>query len=323
LDTIGHSGQMVASQLSHFQTLSIPDRTSAQPCAHFRKRCPGLQFRADPSIIVKTLRLMDFPRLFVFLAVLLTVPLLTSCDVDSDSAREQLANMRVQYSEADFLKRVQQGDVLVVNLFLAAGMDPNVAEEGKTGLMLAAANGYTTIARALVSRGAKTNTSDFAGRTPLMMAAMNGDIDTMKLLLSEGANLEAQDNYGCTVLMIAAAEGQTGTVEFLLTKRTNMKARDKGGRTALIWAAMRGRTNTAEVLIGNGDDMNAQDKNGCTALIMAAWEGYAETAWVLYKNGADPNLKDTKYQRTATMWAKAGNHPKVAEMLAPLEKPAE
>jgi chemotaxis protein CheX len=32
LDTIGHSGQMVASQLSHFQTLSIPDRTSAQPC---------------------------------------------------------------------------------------------------------------------------------------------------------------------------------------------------------------------------------------------------------------------------------------------------
>lgn len=266
---------------------------------------------------------MDSLRHLSALVVLLAVPFLASCEIDRDVAREQLANMRIPYTESAFITHARQGDTVAINLFLAAGMDPNVTDEGKTALMLATANGFTAIAGTLLQHGAEIDVQDFSGRTPLMMAAMSGDVDTLKLLIAGGADLEAKDKYGCTALMIAAAEGQTGTVELLLTKRANMKARDKGGRTPLLWAAMKGRTLTAEALIAKGDDMNAQDTNGCTPLILAAWQGYGETAMTLCRNGADPNIKDTKYKRTAAMWARSGNHPQLAEMLAPLEKPSE
>jgi hypothetical protein len=47
---------MVASQLSHFQTLSIPDRTSAQPCPFEASSRIGLKSARE-----RPLRAMSFP----------------------------------------------------------------------------------------------------------------------------------------------------------------------------------------------------------------------------------------------------------------------
>ena len=51
---------------------------------------------------------MALLRHFAWLCLLGSVPFLTSCDVDRDTAREQLANMRVPYTESDFLKHVKK-----------------------------------------------------------------------------------------------------------------------------------------------------------------------------------------------------------------------
>ena len=51
------------------------------------------------------------------------------------------------------------------------------------------------------------NTGDNDGRTPLMLAAANGQSETVKLLMEKGANLDLKDGNGKTAEMIAGEHG--------------------------------------------------------------------------------------------------------------------
>src|SRR5262245_51974702 len=65
------------------------------------------------------------------LLVLALVPL--ACSSSKERARHKLADMNITYDQETFVDRAKAGDSVVVEQFLAAGMNPNgMNKEGKT-----------------------------------------------------------------------------------------------------------------------------------------------------------------------------------------------
>jgi len=111
----------------------------------------------------------------VFLALLIPV---TASGQNPEAASKKLENRNIPWGADEFIDRARQGDTGVVELFLAAGMDPNVKDkDGRTALMWAAANGYPTIVRALLAAGADVKTKDKFGMTAIMKAAQIRYVD--------------------------------------------------------------------------------------------------------------------------------------------------
>src|SRR5579859_6038151 len=79
-------------------------------------------------------------------------------------------------------------------------------EDGKTGLMLAAAGGHNTTVTFLLDAGAIIGEWDRGGETALTLAAANGHETVVNLLLESGVEVD-QNGNGNTALMSAAAHG--------------------------------------------------------------------------------------------------------------------
>ena len=70
-------------------------------------------------------------RCVKYAAVCLVILALMACGNPQEEARIKLGQMNVKYNEDTFADRAKDGDVLVVKLFLEAGMSPNVTEKDK------------------------------------------------------------------------------------------------------------------------------------------------------------------------------------------------
>jgi len=173
------------------------------------------------------------------------------------AAREELKQLNIAYNSLELIKAATRGDVHTVELFLDAGMNPNV-------------------------------TSNKAGREPALWHAANNErIEVMELLLDRGADLDAKYNSGYTVLMKAAFNGSAEVLEFLLKRGADPNLRNEFGRTPLMLAAGLGGTEVVRLLLDRGVDVNAMDENGKTALMYAAKEGRTEVVQLLKQAGAE------------------------------------
>jgi len=75
-----------------------------------------------------------------------------------EAARKSLGQLGVEYSRDSFVKQAGEGDTIAVQLFLAAGMDPNsYSHDSNTALVAAASYGFTETAQALLAGGADIN----------------------------------------------------------------------------------------------------------------------------------------------------------------------
>src|SRR6188768_3496013 len=75
-----------------------------------------------------------------------------------EEARLKLASLGVPYSPDEFVEQAASGDLTLVKLFLAAGMDPNTilhGEGGPTALFLAVRENRPDVVEALLKAGAK------------------------------------------------------------------------------------------------------------------------------------------------------------------------
>jgi hypothetical protein len=165
------------------------------------------------------------------------------------AARERLSEKNIPYSEAAFARAVDAGDTEAVELFLAAGMSPDVRDgTGVTALIGAAARGRNDISRKLLRRGADVNARDANGRTALMQSAAGGHQETADVLLAAGADVNLRDNSGQTALIRAAARGHADLVRKLLGRGARPDVKDRGGRDALAWAVANDRSDVVDVL---------------------------------------------------------------------------
>jgi hypothetical protein len=168
---------------------------------------------------------------------------------DQLAARAKLARKNIPYSEAAFTRVVEEGDTGAVDLFLAAGMSPDVKDSaGRTALISAASRGSNNISQRLLSKGADVNARDGGGATALMESASRGHKETTKVLLEKGADVNLIDNSGRTALIRAAAQGHSEMVRVLINKGARMDVKDRDGRDALTWAEINNKSDVIDLL---------------------------------------------------------------------------
>ncbi|MBL1264185.1 ankyrin repeat domain-containing protein [Methylomicrobium sp. RS1] len=98
---------------------------------------------------------------------------------DPVTARKDLKEMGVDYTEQQFAKSAGEGDMTAVNLFLEAGMDVNAG--GGAALGLAAGRGQLEMVKLLLSKGAKPTANS------LQFARTRGHAEIEKILVEAGA----------------------------------------------------------------------------------------------------------------------------------------
>ena len=167
---------------------------------------------------------------------------------------------------------------------------------GMSALHLAARQGYSDVAAALLDAGADVNQRSTGDQsTPLLVAIINGNFDLAKQLLDRGANPNlAQSNNGVTPLYAALNcewsdkalypqprnfEQQKTTyldlMQALLEKGANPNAR----LTRKVWYAQ------------YDFDQSGVDETGATPFFRAAYAADVDGMKLLLKYGADPFVR--------------------------------
>ena len=136
--------------------------------------------------------------------------LLTGCQQTPEQARRELAELGVEFTAPVFHASAENGDVVVVELFLKAGMNPDITNEDDVApLMRAISKNNLSIARALLDSGAKID-YEKNDITLLDLAAGLGHTEMVGLLVRAGAR-----KIKASSLVNAKQEGYTEIVELL------------------------------------------------------------------------------------------------------------
>ena len=115
--------------------------------------------------------------------------LLSGCQKTPEQARKELAELGVEFSPSVFHESVENGDVVVVELFLTAGMSPDITDEdGVAPLNRAVMKNNVGIARALLDSGAKVDIQK-SDITLLDAAVLLGYTEMVRLLAGAGAEI--------------------------------------------------------------------------------------------------------------------------------------
>lgn len=242
-----------------------------------------------------------------------------------DQARIQLRELSLEYTLSDFLASAEVGDLKAMQLFLAAGMDPNAMTDGQTALMVAAAKGHAKVVAALLEAGADVNKT---GKifTPVSLAAAAGHLEVLRILLSKKIHAKAIDD----AFVYAAGSRRREVLRVLLDKGADIK---RAGPRAMVFLLQRGGGSVnregegdAEVdailrtLLDSGADPNVKDGNGWSPLLAAAHGRFPGAVRLLLERGAVVDEKcdcpNTGYGgATALMMAVREASPQSVEML--------
>jgi ankyrin repeat protein len=220
-----------------------------------------------------------------------------------DSPREQLQKMGIAFAPESFVAAAEQGDLHVVRLFLAAGIDPEVSDPERGRALTAAARGPDgRVVEALLEAGVEVEIVEGSGITPLGAAAAAGNVEAAEHLIAAGLDPGRPLVDGRTPLMVAAGDGHVELVGALLAHGVDVDATDPSGATPLIAAVVDGHTAVAARLLAAGADPDhlasappARDRGvgARHALGIAAELDDAATARVLLDAGADPDRRGT------------------------------
>ena len=176
-------------------------------------------------------------------------------------AKAQLLNQEnVPFSSLAFLSAAKKGNIKQLNLFLEAGMDVNVHNNG-TALTCAVYGDHLESVKFLLENGADVNEAAYWG-TPLGIASYKGYYKIAELLLKHGADVDIVSRNDMSPLFNAVL--------------------------------MKGRSKIVDLLLKNGADPNfKQDVTRETPLIVAAGKGNLEIVNSLIKGGSDINYLDS------------------------------
>jgi ankyrin repeat protein len=107
------------------------------------------------------------------------------------------------------------------------------------------------------------------GRTPLMVAAAEGFFAAVETLVRNGASVHATGRGQMTALHEASANGEAAVANYLLSLGAEVNAETIDGVTPLMCAAAWGNLGVAKLLLENGADRTKTDRTGATAADIA------------------------------------------------------
>jgi ankyrin repeat protein len=223
------------------------------------------------------------------LVFLIPMMMFMACSPSAKQARkakDNLAEMGIEFSEQSFFFHVIQNEPEAVNLFVKAGMDPNFAEDGKTVLLEACRRGYSEAGLALIEAGADVDAKDRYGVSCLMFSAITGSNELILKLIEKGADINARDNYGRSALIEALTTENDiplETYKTLIDAGADVNVRIEGGLTPIMLAAD-GNAEILRLLIDAGADLNASDDSGISVLQRA--KNDPQNYEILKKSGA-------------------------------------
>ncbi|KAL5584352.1 hypothetical protein FOVSG1_013741 [Fusarium oxysporum f. sp. vasinfectum] len=197
---------------------------------------------------------------------------------------------------------VQEGNVEIVNMLLAAGASPDGDSEEtldlyslKPPLIIAVEAGNKDLVTCLIKAGANVNQyfSQYGESvTPLYAASMKGHLAIMRQLLDAGADIDGRAGYLGTPLLAAVSEGQVEAMTLLLDAGADLQARSTVNKyPALVIALDQGHPELVDRLISAGANVNDSVPYYGSALQAAASKGYRDVAESLLDVGGDPAME--------------------------------
>ena len=134
------------------------------------------------------------------------------------------------------LAAAEKNRIWLAGLMLTFGANIEAKGElGYTALSLASRDGYLSMVKFLISKGANVNTQSYLKRTPMMQAIRGGcHLEVVKYLYSKGARINTADKNEETALMYAARGNYIKLMEYLIVWGADIDAKNKDGCTS-IW----------------------------------------------------------------------------------------
>ena len=228
------------------------------------------------------------------------------------AARKELIDLSLSFSTDALVESIRQNDDIAFDLLLRAGIDVNVATGGHLPLVVAAEEGRTQMAEALLDAGAAADGRDERGNTALLVAAGKRNTRLALALIEQGANPNERNNEGTSALH---TPGNMDIVSALLKAGANVDSRDHDGVTPLWRAAVVHRhTGLVKELLGAGADPHVM-QNGIPAWTRALDGGNDEIAELLIVAGAEVNWRDDEGNTRLYLAANDGDIPRVRRLV--------
>lgn len=206
--------------------------------------------------------------------------------MDPAEAGRELESREIAATDDEFRRRYVSGDVEIVRLLLAAGVDPNL--DGGQALILAAARGWVEMTRLLLDAGAEPDPDTRGGLTALTNAVINRETEVVSMLLEVGASANARGPGGTTALMFAT---DAAAVELLLAAGASPDAQDARGQTPLMNAISLGDEEIVGRLLAAGANPELVDRVGRTPLLVAKALAFDTIVDQLRAAGAAPLIR--------------------------------
>lgn len=172
-------------------------------------------------------------------------------------------------SDSPAYAAAREGDATKVIQFVDAGLDVDApGSDGRTLLMLAAANGHAAAVERLIARGADCAAACEleGGLDAMYMACRNAHVDVVRVLLDHGAdvnkrypNTDTHAWHNKTALSEAAQLGYLNLCRLLIERGADLEAVSYSARTPLMWA-MGGDGAAAELLLDAGANPDPKAK---------------------------------------------------------------